>query len=174
MSASSYLPRVDRAQFTALVEQGQLEPAFDLLMQPLHEELYRRQNFEFLAELTDGQRMMLCFDYIRMQAGQGGFIQLIQNGYISLLLPVIEGLQHYNIAPEMAQVLDDVLKVYVLNQDGLTRETTVEEFSKLYEEFREFEALDRRFGELQQTVLVAMLQVAMAHANDFSRSEDTA
>ena len=52
----------------------------------------------------------------RAQVGQGGFIQLIQNGYISLLPPAIEQLIIMGIN-EMAGVLDDVLKVFVLNRD---------------------------------------------------------
>src|SRR5690349_2976147 len=108
MTQHSHLPIVDPEKLRALHAAGAYEELFDLLTQPLHALLYERQTFEFLAELTGGQRMLLCYDYVRMQAGQGGFIQLIQNGYIALLLPVIEGLQEYRIGEELVRVLDDV------------------------------------------------------------------
>lgn len=172
MASQSFLPPIDIPQLQALIAEDHYDEAFDLLVQPVHEVLYQRQTFELLAELTIGQRMMLCFDYLRMQVSQGGFIQLIQNGYVSLLVPVIEGLQHYRLAPEMVPVLDDVLKVYVLNKEALGRETTVEEFSKLYEEFQEFEELDRRFGALQKATMKAMLDTVIAHPKEFGTPKE--
>jgi len=41
---------------------------------------------------------------------------------------------------EMAKVIDDVLKVYVLNRELLDKKTTVEEFAQLYNELGEFES----------------------------------
>ncbi len=81
-----------------------------------------------------------------MQVGQGGFIQLIQNGYVSLLITVIETAQNLGVAVELCRTLDDALKVYVLNNESLSRETSPQEFARLYGEFQEFEALDDAFN----------------------------
>ena len=145
---------------------GNDDDLYDVLVQPLHEELYKRKTFDFLDELSDGQQLMLAYDYMRMQVGQGGFIQFIQNGYVALLPNLIDQLNQLG-ATEMAQVLDDVLKVYVLNRAMLGKVTTVEEFAKLYDELKEFEGIDDRFNKLNAPTIKLMLQYAMAHLSEF-------
>jgi len=129
-----------------LVTQEKWPEAFELLAEPLHEWLYEEQAFERVRSRTTVEQLILSFDYVQMQVAQGGFIQLIQNGYTPLLVMVIESLQALNLAPDMTGILDDALKVYVLNKEVLDRETSVEEFGRLYGEFKEFEVLEERFN----------------------------
>lgn len=163
---SNFLPAVDRNRVLTAHQSLNYDEVYDLLVQPLHEELYRRQNFEFMDELSQGQQLLLAYDYLRTQVGQGGFIQLIQNGYIGLLPGMIEQLYALG-AKDMAQVLDDVLKVYVLNREALSKQTTVEEFAKLYDEFKEFEVIDERYNRLNLPTEKIMLDYAAQHLHEF-------
>ncbi len=163
---SNYLPRVTKEAIGKARASGDENELYDLLAQPLHEELYRRKTFDFVDELSDGQQLLLAYDYARMQVGQGGFIQFIQNGYIGMLPSMIE--QLYKIgANDMAQVMDDVLKVYVLNRDLLGKSTTVEEFAKLYDELKEFEGIDERFAKYNAQTVKTMLDYALIHLSEF-------
>src|ERR1035437_2607719 len=117
---SEFLPSVSINKINDAQASGNDEELYDLFVQPLHEELYRRRTFDFLDSLSDGQQLLLAYDYTRMQVGQGGFIQFIQNGYIGLLPSMIEQLYTMNESA-MAKVLDDVLKVYVLNRELLNK-----------------------------------------------------
>ena len=163
---SKFLPSVDIDALKQAYADGDAEKFYDMLVQPLHEELYKRQTFEFMDDLSWGQQLLLAYDYMHMQVGQGGFIQFIQNGYIALLPSMIEQL-HKLRAVEMAQVLDDVLKVYVLNREQLERTTTVEEFAKLYDEFREFEEIDKRYLLLHEPTTKMLLAYAHEHLGEF-------
>jgi len=168
---SNFLPSVNLDDLKKAQDAGDDNTLYDLLAQPLHEELYRRKTFDFLDELSDGQQLLLTYDYVRMQVGQGGFIQFIQNGYIIMLPNMIE--QLYKIgATDMAKVLDDVLKVYVLNRELLEKPTTVQEFAQLYDELKEFEGIDQRFMELGEPTLRMMLAYAMGHLNEFITPAD--
>lgn len=149
-----------------LQEQNETEAIFEQLVLPLHEELYKKQDFSFIETLSPGQELLIRYDYVRMQVLQGGFIQLIQNGYINLLLAMPEMLTQVG-APEMAQLLDDVLKVYTLNADDLGKETSVEEFAKLYEEFKEFEGLDAHFTALNPKTEQAIVAYALRFPDEF-------
>ena len=164
--SSNFLPSLDRNLVKRAHEEAKYDELYDLLAQPLHEELYKRQNFDFVDDLSDGQQLLLTYDYLRTQVMQGGFIQFIQNGYVGLLPSMIEQLYMINIEG-MAKVLDDVLKVYVLNRDQLSRPTSVEEFAKLYDEFKEFEVLDQRYYALNVPTEKAMLDYAASHLDDF-------
>lgn len=138
---------MEKGELQTYINEQRWDEAFETLAQELHTRLYERQSFDILTEFSVTERGIITLDYIQAQVNQGGFIQLIQNGYISLLVPLIEALQQLNIAPDMEKVLDDVLKVYVLNNDTLSKETSVQEFARLYEEFREFEILEKSFFE---------------------------
>lgn len=163
---SNFLPTVSRNDIKKAQATGNDNDLYDLLALPLHEELYRRKTFDFLDDLSDGQQLFLAYDYVRMQVGQGGFIQFIQNGYIGLLPNMIEEL--YKIGDnDMAQVFDDVLKVYVLNREMLERATTVQEFAQLYDELKEFEGIDERFARLNEPTIKRMLTYALAHLDEF-------
>jgi hypothetical protein len=165
--SSNFLPPVSMAALKNAQISGDENELYDLLVQPLHEELYRRQTFDFLDDLSEGQQLLIATDYLRMQVGQGGFIQFIQNGYIGLLPAMIEQLNKIG-ATGMAGVLDDVLKVFVLNRDLLSKATTVQEFALLYEEFKEFEVIDGRFTELIEPTVTIILQHAVAHLDEFA------
>ncbi len=165
--ASSYLPEINKHELNTAFTQSDYDRLYELLAEPLHKELYQRQTFEFMDELSAGQQLLLAYDYLRTQVIQGGFIQFIQNGYVGLLPSLIEQLTMVG-AGDMGQVLDDVLKVYVLNIDQLGRQTTVEEFAGLYEEFKEFEAIDKRFATLNLDTEKKMLHYAMTHLADFT------
>lgn len=163
---SKYLPEVPADVIKKVQESGDKEAYFDLLVQPLHEELYKRQDFNFLDELSEEQQLLLSFDYVRQQVGQGGFIQLIQNGYIGLL-PQMPGWLYNLQDEEMAKVIDDVLKVYVLNHEMLDKTTTVEEFALLYEELKEFEIIDERFHAAADATRDKILNYATGHTGEF-------
>jgi hypothetical protein len=163
---SKFLPIVDRGIVLRLHKEEKYDELYDILVEPLHQELYSRQTFDFIDDLSEGQQLLLAYDYLRTQVGQGGFIQFIQNGYIGLLPSVIEQLLMVQ-APEMAKVLDDVLKVYVLNASQLNRQTTVEEFARLYDEFREFEEIEKRYIALNIGTERQMLDYAATHLDEF-------
>ncbi len=163
---SNFLPPISMNAISKANSVADKNELYDLLAQPLHEELYKRNTFDFMDELSDGQQLLLAYDYARMQVGQGGFIQFIQNGYISLLPGIIE--QLYKVgANDMAKVMDDVLKVYVLNRELLSKPTTVQEFAQLYDELKEFEGIDERFEKYNEPTIALMLSYAIEHLNEF-------
>jgi hypothetical protein len=141
-----YHQSADETLVRTLAKDQKWPEAFEELARPLHEELYKEQSFDLLNKLSPLEQLIISLDYVRMQVGQGGHIQLFQNRYTPLLVTIIESAQALHLAPELCKTLDDALKVYVLNNEALSRETTPEEFGRLYDEFREFEALDDAFA----------------------------
>ncbi len=164
---SNFLPELNRDAINEAHKEEKYDELYEMLVEPLHEELYKRQTFDFIDELSEGQQLILAYDYLRTQVMQGGFIQFIQNGYVGLLPSIIEQLYMVG-AGEMAMVLDDVLKVYVLNRDLLNKKTSVEEFAKLYEEFKVFELIDERYYKLNLAAEKMMLDYAASHLDEFT------
>ena len=168
--SSNFLPSINKDAIKKAIASGDDEQLYDILVQPLHEELYRRRTFDFLDGLSQGQQLLLAYDYLRMQVGQGGFIQFIHNGYVGMLPSMIE--QLYAIGSnDMALVLDDVLKVYVLNRDLLNKATTVQEFAQLYDELKEFEVIEERYNKIQNQTVKHMLEYAAGHLPEFAKQD---
>ena len=165
--SSKYLPRIQAKEYNEKQGSDRIFDLYELLSAPLHEELYVRQDFNFLDELSEGQQLLISYDYVRMQVQQGGFIQLIQNGYIGLL-PDMPGWLNMIGATNMAQVIDDALKVYVLNRELLDKQTTVEEFAKLYEELKEFEIIDDRFRRADEETVEKIVAYIKEHIEVFA------
>jgi hypothetical protein len=145
---------------------GSDEEVFEFLAEPIHEELYKKQDFTFIDELSEAQQLLMSYDYTRMQVLQGGFIQMIQNGYIGILPNMPDWLNNIN-DKHMAKTIDDVLKVYVLNRELLDKETSVEEFAKLYDELQEFQMLDEQFVHQNEDTIHLIVENAKAHLEDF-------
>lgn len=164
---SSFIPRISKIHWDSIVFQGDNAAIFELLVQPLHEELYKRNDFAFLNDLSPMQQLYLSFDYLRAQAGQGGFIQFLVNGYAPLLLNMPEWLKQLE-AHDMALLIDDVLRVYVLNNEYFKQEISVADFGKLYEELQEFELLDKRYEEQLVPTLHRMVEYAIGHIEEFA------
>ncbi len=163
---SKYLPELKRGAIDNAIAEVRNHKLFGLLTQPLHEELYRRQDFNFMDELSEGQQLFLAYDYLKTQVMQGGFLQFLVNGYVGLL-PDMPAWLYTVDAKEMAKVIDDVLKVYVLNIGLLDKETTPEEFAKLYDELKEFEMLDERFNTIDEETMNALETYAKYHLDEF-------
>lgn len=161
-----FLPVIELNKLKQLQSSGDVNGYYDALCQPLHEELYKRQDFAFFDELNDVQQMLICYDYIQNHTLQGGFIQLIQNGYINMLVPMPGWLNMIGDR-QMAKLLDDALKVYVENKDILDKETTVEEFAALYNQLPVFHALDKQFENLHPHTIKYILDYATIHIHEF-------
>ncbi len=167
--SSNFLPFVSNDAIKNALASGDNDKLYDLLVEPLHEELYRRSTFDFLDDLSDGQQLLLTYDYLRTQVGQGGFIQFIHNGYVGLLPSMIEQLYIVG-AGDMANVLDDVLKVYVLNLDLLNKAKSVQEFAQLYDELKEFEVIEERYNAVKLETIKKMLEYAAGHLDQFVKN----
>ncbi len=164
---SKYLPEISLSGLEEKKNLQDWQGLFELLTEPLHEELYKRQTFDFFDELSDGQQLFISYDYVVNQVSQGGFIQFIENGYVGLLLPMPEWLYKAG-APDMAKIIDDVLKVYVLNKDLMDKKNTLEEFASLYDELKEFEIIDERFFQFNVPTIEIMSRYALLHLAEFA------
>jgi len=164
---SNFLPTINEDVFAALQHTENQKDLYDMLVDPLHEELYRRQTFEFLSDLSWGQQLLLTADYMQMHVGQGGFIQFIHNGYIALLPNMIEQLYLLN-EEDFAKLLDDVLKIYVLNRELIESATSVQDFAKLYDELKEFEQIDARYQLLIKPFTKKLLHFAANNISEFA------
>ncbi|MDQ1087912.1 DMP19 family protein [Siphonobacter sp. SORGH_AS_1065] len=132
--------------------EGAKDDAWDFLflfIEPYIEILSSDPSGKIVEEFSAEQHTLLAFNDLYGQVTNGGFLQLIQNGYGSYIFenPFSEYIRSWG-ASEMATIVDEAKVIYEKNKEDLEKETTIEEFSDMYKKYDVFEPLDDKFYEV--------------------------
>lgn len=107
---------------------------------------------ETMAELNSDQITLLAYDILHSEVMDGGFVQLVYNGYGSFLFrnPFAKAIKGWGI-DELASLVKKAGKLYFKYKNEIERECTDEEFMAMFEQYPEFDDLDDSFVENEET-----------------------
>ena len=107
------------------------------------------KNHKIMEEFNASQHTLLAYNYFEGQVCNGGFIQLIHNGYGGYIFdnPFAEALKLFG-AEETAKIVEEAKVLYDKYKENLEKECSIEEFSALYKEITDFEPLENRFYKI--------------------------
>lgn len=105
-----------------------------------------------MAELNSDQITLLAYDILHNEVMDGGFVQLIYNGYGSFLFrnPFAKAIKGWGI-DELASLVKKAGKLYFKYKNEIDRECTDDEFMAMFEQYPEFDDLDDLFVENEET-----------------------
>lgn len=108
--------------------------------------------------LNGSQHTLLAWHFFTTEMREGGFVQLIQNGYGAYIFinPFAKAIKQFG-AVELSKLIYKAREIYEPNRKELERETTDEEFNALYVDFEVFDELEETYFDIeeQQTALIA-------------------
>lgn len=106
---------------------------------------------ETMSMLNGYQNSLLAFDLFRSQITEGGFVQLIQNGYGGYIFdnPFAKSLRIFG-AGKLSKLVYKAKEVYDGNKKELEKETTDEEFYSMYVDFEIFDEMEEEFFEIEE------------------------
>lgn len=108
--------------------------------------------------LTGEQHSLLAYRIFRDEIMNGGFCQLIQNGYGSYVFtnPFAKVMRLWEIG-DLSRLIYAAKKIYDEHREDLERERTDEEFMAMYEQYEAFDELEDEFLEKEEgyTAMVA-------------------
>lgn len=108
--------------------------------------------------LTGEQHTLLAYQILRDEIMEGGFCQLIQNGYGAYIFenPFAKVMRLWGVG-ELSKLVYAAKKIYDEHKEDLERERTDEEFMAMYENYEPFDDLEDEFLEKEEmfTALVA-------------------
>jgi len=118
--------------------------------------------------LNGWQHSLLAYHYFREEVMQGGFIQLIQNGYGSYIFknPFAKSLKIFG-AEELSKIVYKAKEIYDKHQTELERNNSEEEFKAMYEQFEDFDNLEERFFEIEEECTSIIIHYVDEHLSDF-------
>lgn len=113
---------------------------------------------ETMPKLTSDQITLLGYVILRDEVMDGGFVQLIHNGYGPFFFknPFDTAVRRWELI-DLCRLMRHVKKEYQRHKDEIERELTDDEFMALYEKLPSFETFDDEFvsNEEEWTEMVA-------------------
>lgn len=105
-----------------------------------------------MAELNSDQITLLAYGILHNEVMDGGFVQLIYNGYGSFLFrnPFAKAIKGWGM-DELASLVKKAGKLYFKYKNEIERECTDDEFMAMFEQYPEFDDLDDLFVENEET-----------------------
>ncbi len=122
-----------------------------------------------LEVLSADQITLLAYVIVRDEVMEGGFIQLIHNGYGPFIFinPFAKAIKQWGLG-ELAKIIYDGRRLYEAHKEALTAEVTDEEFMALYEQYAQFDDLDDAFVSSEEEFTAAVAHYIDEHLEAFA------
>lgn len=127
---------------------------------------------ETMADLNSDQLTLLAYDILHEEVMDGGFVQLIHNGYGAFIFqnPFAKAVKLWGMR-DFARLVYDARALYNQHREEIERDCTDEEFMALFERFPEFDDLDDKFVENEEEWTAAVAHYVDEHIDRFARIE---
>ena len=125
-------------------------------------------NAETLPQLNGEQTTLLAYFILREEVMDGGFIQLIHNGYgpFIFLNPFAKAMRLWG-AHDFSKLIYKGRKLFEQYAEELQTECSDEEFMALFEQYPEFDELDDAFIEMEEEVTDIIAHYVDEHLESF-------
>lgn len=124
---------------------------------------------ENMAELNSDQITLLAWDSLHEEVMDGGFVQLIHNGYGPFIFknPFAKAVKLWGLR-DLSKLVYDAHSLYVKYHEELEKDCTDEEFMALFEQYPEFDDLDDEFVEQEETWTELIARYVDEHIDKFA------
>ena len=129
-------------------------------------------NAETMSLLNGWQHTLLGYHFFRQEVSDGGFVQLVQNGYGPYIFdnPFAKAMRLMG-AKDFSKLVYKAKEIYDANRKDLERECTEDEFMAMYERYEAFDDLEDAFIENEEEITEQIARYVDGHLEDFARIE---
>lgn len=126
-------------------------------------------NADNMGMLNGEQISLLAYVMLRDEVMDGGFIQLIHNGYGPFIFdnPFAKAMRLMG-AHDFSKLVYKGKKLYDKYKEELTKDCSDEEFMALFEAYPEFDDLDDAFVEMEEEVTETLARYVDEHLEQFA------
>ncbi|MDR0892780.1 MAG: DMP19 family protein [Mediterranea sp.] len=119
--------------------------------------------------LTAEQHSLLAYQIFRDEVMEGGFCQLIQNGYGSYIFhnPFAKVMKMWG-ARDLSKLVYKAKEIYDAHHKDLERERTEEEFMAMYEQYEAFDELEDAYLEIEEETTTTIAAYIDEHLELFA------
>lgn len=124
---------------------------------------------ETMPLLNGYQHSLLGYHIFRREVNEGGFVQLIQNGYGPYIFdnPFAKAMRLFG-AKDFSKLVYDAKKVYDAHREDLEKERDDDEFMAMYEQYEVFDELEEAFMDMEEIVTAQLAEYVDNHIEEFA------
>ena len=126
-----------------------------------------------LQQLNSDQITLLAWDILHEEVMDGGFVQLIHNGYGPFIFknPLAKAMKLWGLR-ELSKLIYAAHTLYVKDGEALERDCTDDEFMALFEQYPEFDDMDDEFVEQEEAWTEQIARYIDEHIERFGKIEN--
>ena len=139
------------AALRAAAEQG-MDAFVAVVVDAIHKAIGGELTAETMAGLNSDQITLLAWETLHEEVMDGGFVQLIHNGYGPFIFknPFAKALNKMWGMRELSKLVYEAHTLYAKYGADIEKDCTDEEFMALFEQYPEFDDLDDQFVENEE------------------------
>lgn len=125
---------------------------------------------ESMEELNAYQITLLAWDILHQEVMDGGFVQLIHNGYGPFIFknPFAKAVKLWGMR-ELSKLIYDAHTLWLKHRETIEKDCTEDEFMALFEQFPEFDDLDDTFVENEEEWTSDIAHYVDEHLENFAK-----
>ena len=127
-------------------------------------------NAETMPLLNGYQHSLLGYHFFREEVMEGGFVQLIQNGYGPYIFdnPFAKAMRIFG-AKDFSKLVYEAKKIYDANKADLEKDCTDDEFMAMYEQYEVFDDLEEKYMDMEELVTAQIASYVDEQLEDFAQ-----
>lgn len=140
----------------------------EAVRQSIHGEL----TAETMAQLNADQITLLAWDILHEEVMDGGFVQLIHNGYGPFIFknPFAKAVKLWGMR-DLSKLVYEAHTLYLKYKELIEKDCTEEEFMALFEQCPEFDGMDDTFVENEEAWTAQIAEYIDQHLEQFAHVE---
>ena len=125
---------------------------------------------ETMQELNADQMTLLAWNTLHEEVMDGGFVQLIHNGYGPFIFknPLAKALRQWGMR-ELSKLIYDAHTLWLKHRQEIEKDCTDDEFMALFEQFPDFDDLDDMFVEHEEEWTDDIAHYVDDHLDSFAK-----
>ena len=142
--------RIKDARLQQAASEG-MDAFVEVFVNAINEAIEGQLTTETMSELNSDQITLLAYSILRDEVMDGGFVQLIHNGYGPFIFknPFAKAIKQWGLR-DLSKLIYNAHSLYVKYGAEIEKECTDEEFMALFEQFEEFDEMDDAFVENEE------------------------
>lgn len=142
--------RIKDARLQQAASEG-MDAFVEVFVNAINEAIEGQLTTETMSELNSDQITLLAYSILRDEVMDGGFVQLIHNGYGPFIFknPFAKAIKQWGLR-DLSKLIYNAHSLYVRYGAEIEKECTDEEFMALFEQYEEFDEMDDAFVENEE------------------------
>lgn len=142
--------RIKDARLQQAASEG-MDAFVEVFVDAINEAIEGQLTTETMSELNSDQITLLAYSILRDEVMDGGFVQLIHNGYGPFIFknPFAKAIKQWGLR-DLSKLIYNAHSLYVKYGAEIEKECSDEEFMALFEQYEEFDEMDDAFVENEE------------------------